>query len=60
MHPTSDDVGTPKMEHATMATRAKPPNPDQFIFRPWITTKAGRRIYASDLGLKAFKIRKRY
>jgi hypothetical protein len=43
-----------------MATPEKRPNPDYFVFRPWITTKDGRRIYARDAGLKAFKIRKRY
>lgn len=30
-----------------------------FIFRPWITTRDGRRIYAKDFGLKAFKIPRR-
>lgn len=30
-----------------------------FIFRPWITTKDGRRIYARDYGLRAFKILRR-
>jgi len=28
----------------------------EFIFRPWITTKNGKRIYAKEYGLKAFKI----
>lgn len=26
------------------------------IFRPWITTRDGRRIYAKDYGLRAFRI----
>lgn len=46
-------------------TRRQPapyPYPDTqivYIFRPWITIH-GRRIYARDLGLTAFKIPKRY
>jgi hypothetical protein len=28
-----------------------------FVFRPWITTRDGKVIYAKDYGLKAFKIR---
>lgn len=32
----------------------------EYIYRPWITTKDGRRIYAKDRGLAAFKILKRY
>lgn len=27
-----------------------------YIFRPWITTKGGTKIYAKDYGKKAFKI----
>ena len=27
-----------------------------YIFRPWITTKAGKRIYAQTYGLRAFRI----
>ena len=27
-----------------------------FIFRPWITTKNGQKIYAKSYGKKAFKI----
>ena len=27
-----------------------------YIFRPYITTKDGRRIYAKNYGIKAFKI----
>lgn len=37
-----------------------PPTDDGYIFRPWITTRDGRRIYARDVGRIAFKIRKRY
>lgn len=46
-------------------SRATPPsgNPpsddDDFIYRAWITRNGGR-IYAKDVGLKAFKIRRRY
>lgn len=28
----------------------------KYIFRAWITTRDGRRIYAKDYGLKAFRI----
>ena len=28
----------------------------RYIFRAWITTRDGRRIYAKDYGLKAFRI----
>lgn len=28
----------------------------EYIFRPWITTKNGKKIYAKSYGLKAFKI----
>lgn len=28
----------------------------RYIFRPWIHTRNGRRIYASEYGLKAFRI----
>jgi hypothetical protein len=34
-------------------------DPD-FIYRPWITLRDGRRIYARDRGLAAFKIPRRY
>lgn len=27
-----------------------------YIFRTWITTKDGKRIYARDYGLRAFRI----
>ncbi len=27
-----------------------------YIFRTWITTKSGEKIYAKDYGLKAFRI----
>lgn len=27
-----------------------------YIFRTWTTTKDGRRIYARDYGLRAFRI----
>lgn len=41
-----------------------PPNPNSdngdFIYRPWITLRDGRRIYAKDRGLTAFKIPRRY
>ena len=37
----------------------EPLDPD-FIYRPWITLRDGRRIYAKDYGLAAFKIRRRY
>ncbi len=45
--------------------RTIPPTPpstldDEYIFRPWITTKDGRRIYAKDRGLIAFRFLKRY
>ena len=46
-----------------MKSRYKPNIPktdDGFIYRPWITNRDGRRIYAKDRGLKAFKIPKRY
>lgn len=43
-----------------MVNRAKPQLPQEFIYRTWITTRDGRRIYAKDVGLKAFKILKRY
>jgi len=36
-----------------------PLDPD-FIYRPWITLRDGRRIYAKARGLTAFKIRRRY
>lgn len=28
-----------------------------YIFRPYITTKDGRKLFAKDYGLKAFKIK---
>lgn len=28
-----------------------------YIFRPWITNRSGRKIYARDYGLRAFRIR---
>jgi hypothetical protein len=37
-----------------------PTTNEGYIFRPWITTKDGRRIYAKDYGLTAFRILKRY
>jgi hypothetical protein len=37
-----------------------PVDANGFIYRPWITTRDGRRIYAKDCGLTAFKIPKRY
>jgi hypothetical protein len=37
-----------------------PDTRDGFIYRPWITARDGRRIYAKDRGLRAFKIPKRY
>jgi hypothetical protein len=46
-----------------MKSRYTPEIPEThegFIYRPWITTRDGRRIYAKDRGLKAFKILKRY
>jgi hypothetical protein len=39
--------------------RYTPENPsgsDNYIFQTWVTTKDGRRIYARDYGLKAFRI----
>lgn len=27
-----------------------------YIFRPWITTKDGEKIYAKDYGKRAFRI----
>ena len=38
-----------------------PPNNDEweFIFRPYITRRNGTRVWASELGLKAFPIRVR-
>lgn len=30
--------------------------PVMWIFRTWITTKSGERIYAKDYGLRAFRI----
>lgn len=38
-----------------MADSEKPK--EQVIFRPYITLKNGRRLYASQVGLKAFPIR---
>lgn len=29
---------------------------DRVIYRPWITTKSGKRIYAYQYGLRAFRI----
>ena len=45
--------------------RAKPVQPapaeeQEFIFRPWITLRDGRRIYAKDTGKVAFRIPRRY
>jgi hypothetical protein len=37
-----------------------PVTADGYIYRPWITTRDGRRIYAKERGLRAFKIPKRY
>lgn len=39
------DEETKKKEHSNI------------IFRPYITTKNGRKIYAKNYGLKAFKIK---
>ena len=47
-------------------SRRVPPKPaslapdTEYIFRPWITTRDGRRIYARDVGLAAFRFPKRY
>lgn len=35
---------------------ARRKSPVQYIFRPYITLKNGRRIYAWQYGLKAFPI----
>ena len=45
--------------------RTKPVQPvpqeeQEFIFRPWITLRDGRRIYAKDIGKTAFRIPRRY
>ena len=45
--------------------RKKPGQPatqedQEFIFRPWITLRDGRRIYAKDVGKVAFRIPRRY
>ena len=29
----------------------------QVIYRPWITLRSGRRLYASSFGLKAFRLK---
>ncbi len=34
--------------------------PARYIFRARTTSKDGRRIYAKDFGLRAFRILKRY
>ena len=36
------------------------PTDMDYIYRPWITLRDGRRIYAKDRGLIAFKIPRRY
>ena len=28
----------------------------QLIFRPWITTKSGKKIYAAQVGIRAFPL----
>jgi hypothetical protein len=50
-----------------MADKVQFPPPDAiagddigFIFRPWITLRDGRRIYAKAYGKAAFKIPRRY
>jgi ribosomal protein L34 len=46
-----------------MKRRYTPEIPEQrdgYIFRSWIATKDGRRIYARDFGLKAFRIQVRH
>jgi hypothetical protein len=32
------------------------PEDQVYIFRPWITLRNGKRLYAYQVGLKAFKI----
>jgi hypothetical protein len=34
-----------------------PPQDGEYIFRPYITLRNGRRLYAWQVGLKAFPIR---
>jgi hypothetical protein len=36
---------------------ADKPEPDEYIIRPYFTTKNGRRIYARWYGKKGFRIR---
>lgn len=44
-----------------MERKRNAPQEYQVIFRPWITLRSGRRLYAAAYGLKAFalKIRRR-
>lgn len=37
-----------------------PPEEQEFLFRPWITLRDGRRIYAKEVGKLAFRIPRRY
>ncbi len=39
---------------------ASPSEEQEYVFRPWITLRDGRRIYAKELGLRAFRIPRRY
>jgi len=42
-----------------MAASSDKPSEDRVIFRPYITLKNGKRIYAAQRGLKAFPIKVR-
>jgi hypothetical protein len=38
-----------------MATGGKP-EAQEYIYRPWITLRNGKRLYAYQVGIKAFRI----
>jgi hypothetical protein len=42
---------------AFMATATGPPTGEKYIFRPYFTTKSGKKVYAKTYGKKVFKIR---
>jgi hypothetical protein len=43
-----------------IAPRSEGGADQEYIYRAWITTRDGRRLYAKTVGKTAFKIPKRY
>lgn len=39
--------------------KQKPEEPGEYVYVAYITTRNGRRIYASQYGLKAFRLKNR-